>query len=330
MKRKIEAIKNGLILAFVGTLCLVTSLSEGIAADKFPEKPIKLLVGWKSGGVVDLMSQMLAGLATNDLGQPVIVVLKPGASGTIAANEVAHSKPDGYTLVSSPLICFVIAPFQINVKYNSLADFEPLLTYIQGMFGICVRSEAPWKSLKELIEFARGNPGELSVSTTGVGTNPHLAFELIARKENIKWKHVPYPGGAPAATALLGGHVKGHFGTGSHLPFVDSGKFRLLAVDAVKRDPRYPEVPTLIELGYNIPVSSNHIIAAPKGVPEPVLKKLEDTFRKAVKSETFSSFLERIGEQPGGFVDRENTKKTLEEDYRTWGEIFDRLGLKVK
>jgi tripartite-type tricarboxylate transporter receptor subunit TctC len=328
MKRN-KSIRNGLILTVVGILFLTISFGKAIAAE-FPERPIKLLVGWRSGGTVDLMSRMLASLVANDLGQPVTVVLKPGGSGTIAATEVATSKPDGYTLLSSPFICFVVAPYQIKVKYSPLTDFEPLLTYMHGMFGICVRSDSPWKSLKELMEFARENPGELSVSTPGVGTNPHLAFETIARKEKIEWKHVPYPGGAPAATALLGGHVKVNFGTGSHLPFVDSGNFRLLAVDAVKRDPRYPEVPTLIELGYDVPVSSNHIIAAPKGVPEPILRKLEDVFSKAAKSETFNSFLKKIGEEPGGYVDRENTKKAMEADYRTWGKIFERLNLKTK
>jgi tripartite-type tricarboxylate transporter receptor subunit TctC len=330
MKQKIDFRKH-LIVACFGIVFLVISFNEGMvmAAEKFPEKPIKLLVGYSPGGTSDLMGRMLASLVTEYLGQPVIVVNKPGASATVAAAEVAASKPDGYTLGNLTQLTLSLAPLLLKVKFDPMKSFEPLLNYAGGVYGVCVLSDAPWNSFKELIEFARRNPGELSVSSPGVGTQQHIVFEWIARQEKISWKHVPYPGGAPAATALLGGHVKCNFGSGSHLPFVESGKFKLLASYSTKRNPKNPDVPTLKELGYDLPISNGQIIAAPKGVPEPILKTLEDAFSKAGKSEVFKEFLNKMLMEHD-FRDRENVKKLIETEYTTWVDILDKLDLKIK
>jgi tripartite-type tricarboxylate transporter receptor subunit TctC len=266
---------------------------------------------------------------TEYLGQPVIVVNKPGASATVAAAELATSKPDGYTLGNIVILTLSLAPFIVKVKFDPMNSFEPIVGYAASSYGICVLQDAPWNSLKELIEFARKNPGELSVSTPGVGSNNHITFEWIAKLEKISWKHVPYPSGAAAATALLGGHVKCNFGSGSHLPFVESGKFKLLAVNSSGRSPNFPDVPTLKELGYDLPISNSNLIAAPKGVPEPILKTLEDAFGKAAKSEAFKEFLKKLMHE-ADFRDREQMKRLIETEYRGWNEVLDKLGLKAK
>jgi tripartite-type tricarboxylate transporter receptor subunit TctC len=223
MKGERSFIKKGLVLAFVGIFSLGILSEKLMAIEKFPEKPIKILVGFVSGGATDLKTRMLGSLVSEDLRQPVVVVNKHGATGTIAAAELASSKPDGYTLAYFPIITVSLAPFNIKVKYDSLRDFEPILGTAATNFGLCVRQDAPWKTFREMIEWAQKNPGELSVSDTGKGSPHYPAFEWIARNEKIQWKHVPYPGGLPAATALLEGHVKAHFGSGSHLPFLESG-----------------------------------------------------------------------------------------------------------
>jgi tripartite-type tricarboxylate transporter receptor subunit TctC len=299
------------------------------ATGAFPEKPVKVFQGSAAGGTTDLMTRMLASLVTETLGQPVIVVVKAGASGTVAANEVAQAKPDGYTLLSTPILALAVAPFQIKVKYDSLKDFEPLIAYAGGVYGICVLPDSPWKTFKELIEYARAHPGELSVSTPGVGSTEHLTFEQVARQEKISWKHVPYPGGAPAAAAVLGGHVKVNFGSGSHLPFVEAGKFRVLALNANARNPKTPDIPTLKDLGYDIPVPNSFMIVAPKGMPENILKIHEEAFLKAARGDVFKEFLKKLM-LDHDVRDRAAAKKTLETEYQTWSGIIERLGIKPK
>jgi tripartite-type tricarboxylate transporter receptor subunit TctC len=196
-------------------------------------------------------------------------------------------------------------------------------------YGICVLQNAPWKSFKELIDFGRKNPGELSVSTPGTGTPQHVAFEVIAKNEKIQWKHVPYPGGLPAATALLGGHVKVNFGTGSHLPFLESGQFKMLASYSPTREPKYPDVPTLKELGYDLPAARAQVIAAPRGVPEPILKTLEDAFIKAAKHDAFKAFLKQVLLAPE-YKNREEIKSLVGAEYKAWDELITKLDLKVK
>jgi tripartite-type tricarboxylate transporter receptor subunit TctC len=329
MRREINFIKNYLPIAFVGVFCLVISSEGLVAAEKFPEKPIKILIGFSAGGTGDLQARMLGSLLSEDLGQPVIAVNKPGAASTIAAAELAASKPDGYTLGSFQILIASLAPYFVKVKYDPLKSFEPLITCSAFPHGICVLQNAPWKSFRELIEFGRKNPGELSVSTPGAGTPQHVAFAWIAKKEEIQWKHVPYPGGLPASAALLGGHVKVNFGAGSHMPFLESGQFRMLASYSPTRNPKYPDIPTLKELGYDLPDSRNFVIYAPKGVPEPVLKTLESALWKAVRHDAYTGFLKQIKLEPD-FKSREEVKNLMEAEHRTWGEIIDKLGLKTQ
>ncbi len=279
---------------------------------------------------MDLTSRMLASLATEHLGQPVIVMNKPGASGTVMTNEIAASKPDGYTLGTCTMGPFLISPFIRDVKYDALKSFEPLLGFTAAPYGICVLQNAPWNTFKELIDFAKKNPGELSMSSPGMGDPSHIAFEWIAKQENIQWKHVPYPGGAPAAAALLGGHVKAHLGTGSHSSFLESGKFKLLASYSENRNSRYPDIPTLKELGYDVPATHGfYFINVPVGVPEPVLKTLEDAFGNAAKSVSFKAFLKTVIME-AEFKNREQLKKLIGSEYGRWGEIIEKVGMRIK
>ncbi len=321
------SIKRCSVLVFVGIFSIVFLCGQLMAAEKFPEKPIKILVGFAPGGTVDLNARMLGSLLSEDLGQPVVVVNKPGATATIAAAELASSRPDGYTLMLTPILTTTLTPFFIKIKYDPLKSFDPIVSTFATNYGLCVRQDAPWKTYKEMIDWAKANPGELSVSDTGKGSPHYPAFEMIARRENIKWKHVPYPGGLPAATALLGGHVKAHFGSGSHLPFLESGQFRLLLAYSPKRFEKFPDVPTMKELGYEIPDSRTHIIIAPKGVPEQVLKTLEAGFAKAIQHSAYKSFLKNIYLEPD-YRGREDLKALIESEYKGWDSILDKLGLK--
>jgi tripartite-type tricarboxylate transporter receptor subunit TctC len=329
MRGEISFIRKCLAFAFVGIFCFVISFEDLMAAEKFPEKPIKVLIGFTAGGTGDLQTRMLFSLVSEDLGQPVVAVNKPGAASTIAAAELATSKPDGYTLGSFPILGVTLTPFFVKVKFEPLRSFEPLIACSAYPYGICVLQNAPWKSFRDLIEFGRKNPGELSVSTPGTGTPQHVAFAWVAKKEEIQWKHVPYPGGLPASTALLGGHVKVNFGAGSHMPFLESGQFRMLASYSPTRHPKYPDIPTLKELGYDLPDSRAHVIYAPKGVPEPILKTLEGALWKAVRHDAYMGFLKQIMLEPD-FKNREEMRNLIEAEYRAWNELLDKLGLKTQ
>lgn len=329
MKGRSFSTKDCLILVFVGVLFLGLSSNVAFAQEKFPAKTIKIFQGSAAGGTTDLASRMFASLLTESLEVPVISAAKVGASNTLAANEVAHAKPDGYTVGYSPVQALTVAPLTLKVNYNPLTDFDYLCTGVGLIFGVVVREDAAWKSWKELIEFARANPGQINYSSAGAGTNQHLAFEYIAKKENIKWNHVPYPGGAPAAAALLGGHVQVFMGSGSHQPYLKAGKFRLLAAYMDERIPEYSDVPTIKELGYNVPTTNNICVMAPKGLPDPVRKTLEEAFTKAAKSKEFASFAINMLQMPL-FKDGAATKKTIQEEYKLWSEILDELGMKAK
>jgi tripartite-type tricarboxylate transporter receptor subunit TctC len=329
MKGRIFSIRNYLMSVLIGIFCLGICCAVVTAQEKFPAKTIKIFQGSSAGGTTDLASRMFASLLTETFGVPVISVAKIGGANTIAADEVAHAKPDGYTVGYSPLQALTVSPLTLKVKYNPLTDFDPLCNAIALIFGVCVREDAPWKSMKELVEYARANPGVINYSTAGAGTNQHLAFEYIGKKEKIKWNHVPYPGGAPAVAALLGGHVKVHVGSGSHQPYLKSGKFRMLAAYMDERIPEFPDVPTLKELGYNVPTTNNICVIAPKGLPEPTRKTLEEAFSNAAKSKPFISFVENMFQMPL-FKDSAATKKTIEAEYKLWSEILDDLGMKAK
>jgi tripartite-type tricarboxylate transporter receptor subunit TctC len=316
-------------VTLVAAVGLWLPLSGAFAQEKFPSKPIKIYQGSAAGGTTDLASRMFASLLTESLEVPVISVAKVGASNTLAANEVAHAKPDGYSVGYSPVQALTVAPLTLKVNYNPLTDFDYLCTGVALIFGVVVREDAPWKTWKELIEFVRAHPGEISYSSAGAGTNQHLAFEYIAKKEKIKWNHVPYPGGAPAATALLGGHVQIFMGSGSHQPYLKAGKFRLLAAYMDERIPEYKDVPTLKELGYNVPTTNTICVIAPKGLSGSVRKTLEEAFVKAAKSKEFESFAVNMLQMPL-FKDSASTMKTIEEEYKLWNQILDELGMKAK
>ena len=329
MRGRISFVKKCLVLASVGIFCLAISFEEIMAQEKFPERAIKAIVGFSPGGTTDLNARMLAGLASEYLGRPVVVVNKPGATGTIAAAEVAASEPDGYTLGFFPVLVVDLAPLNVDVKYDPTKDFEPIVGTYSVDYGFCVLKDAPWKTFKELMEWARQNPGELSVSDTGKGSPQFAAFSYIVKKEKIEWKHVPYPGGLPAATALLGGHVKAHFGSGSHLPFQYAGQFRMLAAYSPERQEKYPDVPTLKELGYDVPDCRIHLFLAPKGVPEPIMKTLEDAFGKAAKHKAYAQFTKKLYLEPD-FKDRKEMKSLVEAEYKGWIDIYEKVGLKRK
>lgn len=305
------------VLAAIGGLGL-SGLSA--AADQYPTKPINVLVAFSAGGVVDISSRALTHAAEKYLGQPFIFSYNGGGGGTVAIGIVAKEKPDGYNLVAGTATGLVRIPQFRPVPYK-LGDIVPVMSYCVTQSGIAVRSDSPYKTLKDLVQYARKNPGKVTYSTTGVGSPMHLAMVFIAKKEHISWTHVPYPGSMPSVTALLGGQVTATSASTEWAPFVKAGKLRLLAIQGEKRMKMFPNVPTMRELGYDFINDTIFLIGAPKGTPDEIVKKLDDALHKSMSDPTFIDSLARIEHEPF-YRGSQETQKYLQEAWVRYGEMI--------
>jgi tripartite-type tricarboxylate transporter receptor subunit TctC len=275
---KKEILFCGFLLLLVPTFSL---------AQEYPTRPMNVLVSVAAGGSRDTLTRVFLGKAEKLLGQPFIITNNGGGGGTVGPGIVAKEKPDGYHLLGGSSSNFIVTPLFRTVPYK-LDDFIHIAGFVQQQTGLVVRGDSPWKTLKEFVQYAKNNPGKVTYSTLGVGTTVHLAMEVVAKKEGIQWTHVPFTGGTPALTALLGGHVTATSGSVEWVPHVKSGEVRLLATHSEKRMKMFPDTPTFRELGYNFITESVSMISAPKGTPPSVIKKLEDAFRKPIDDPEFN------------------------------------------
>ena len=286
-------------------LFLIPSLS---LAQEFPTKPINILIGYATGGTVDIPIRVLAGKVEKILGQPFVITNNGGGGGSVALGIGAKQKPDGYHLIGATTSSFIFVPQMRTVAYKH-QDFVPIMQCGFTSNGTVVRSDSPWKTHKELVDYAKANPGKITYSTTGAGTPMHLIMEYIARQEGIRWIHIPYQGGGPALTALLGGHVAVSSSGIGFTPHVRAGTVRLLATQGEERIRAFPDTPTLKELGYKDFTTGAYImLAAPKGTPPSIVKKLDDAFRKAMDDPQFIQTM---------------TKMELDISYRNSQELWE-------
>jgi len=300
------------------------------SSQDFPNKPITIYCGFEAGATTDLTARALAEEGQKILGVPVVVENKAGGGSTVAASLVASKKPDGYTLAviaSSALDTRHLMP---DVPYDPFKDFTFIQAYGNYVGGICVKKESPFKTVNDLLEYARKNPGALSYSSSGIGANQQLAVEYLAKQANVKIKHVPFKGGAPACTALIGGHVDFTAGAGIHLNYVKQGIFRMLAVTSTdKRDPDFPDVPALKDLGYQDLPPQEYLLVGPKGLPDLVFKKLEAGFRQAAYSPEFQKSLKNLS-VPFSFKDRRQLEAELPKNYQLYTHLLKEIGIKTR
>ena len=280
-----------LILSIVALIYSVPSYAE------YPDRPITILVGFVPGGSMDLSTRALAKSAEKILGQSVIIENKPGGTGTVALAALLSQKHDGYTLCGTPS-SVLIRVSQQQVPFKPFTSFKPVIGFTEPQLGIVVKSDAPWKTLKDLAADAAKHPGKFKYATTGVGSTTHAAVEEIAAKDRLQLIHVPYKGSMEALTALLGGHVEFASLTSELVPVVKAGQARLLAVMSEKRSPKYPAVPTMKELDYDFANDAVFAIVAPSDIDPAIVKKLEDAFAAAAKSKDYLETLDRINMIP--------------------------------
>ena len=318
----------GVLFLLLSAFLVCPAGAQQESAAGFPSKPITIVVQFSAGGTTDLSARKLASLIENEFKQPVIVENKPGASGVIGHHAVAKAKPDGYTIGTFSYSGGVFVPHMRSVPFNTKEDFSFIMQYAEYGQPLCVGKDAPWKTLKELLEFARQNPGAVTYSTAGAGSGQHLFMEMFAKRENVKLVHVPYKGGADGVAAVIGGHVVASLAA-EVAPQAKAGNVRVLATLGEKRLKALPDVPTFAELGYKINMPLWLGLAAPKGVLSPILKKLEAAFTKAFQDPSFTETLDKLVMTPV-YRNSEDFKKLVFEDYDRAREIVETAGMLKK
>lgn len=284
---------------FYFSVLIVMGTFTGVARSEYPERPVTIIVGFPAGGAIDLPIRAIAMGSEKYLGQPIIVENRPGGSGQVSLSMTAAAKPDGYTLCGASANTIIRVPLMQKVTtYKPLKSFTPIIGYASSHNALVVKSDAPWKTFKELIDYAKKNPGKIKYSTAGIGTSMHHAMEYLALKEAVKWVHIPDKGNIPAITALLGGHVDACSSGSDFSPYAKSGRVRALAVYIENRLPAFPDVPTLRELGYDFAIEQVFCIVGPAGLPPEVVRKLENAFKKGLETPQFKLTIEQLDNIP--------------------------------
>jgi tripartite-type tricarboxylate transporter receptor subunit TctC len=315
-------------------LAVVAAGAAGVlpahADEAYPSRPITLIAPFPPGGIADLTGRPLASALEKVLKNPVALVNRQGAAGAVGMNSVAVAKPDGYTLLVA-LSSISIIPeadklFGRQPAYT-VDQFAPIALLTADPTVLVVRSESPWKTAREFVEDAKKRPGQISFSSSGVYGTLHMAMELLSQAAGIKLRHVPYSGGGPAVTALLGGHVDAlASGPAAVIPQIKAGKLRALAGWGSERIAALPDVPTFKELGH--PDAEFYIwsgVFAPRATPAPVLAKLRDAVRAAAAHPDFKEAMARQ-ETPIVFKQGEEFQKFFDADARRLAEGVRRVG----
>ncbi len=297
-------------------------------AQAFPAKPIRLICPWPAGGSTDAVMRALAESAGKALGGQMIIDNKPGASGMLGPNELVNARPDGYTL-SQLTIGVLRLPHMQKMQFDPLLDFTYIACLTGYTFGLVVRADSPIKSIKDLVEYAKANPEKFSYGSTGNGTTPHLAIEEFAAKAGIKLQHVPFKGNADGMQALLGGHIMSHSDATGWGPHVEAGTCRLLATYGAKRTRRWPNVPTLTELGYDTVSDSPFGIGAPKGMEPALTLRLHDAFKKTLEDPAVLASFEKY-DQSVIYMNTADYTRFARENYAKEKVVIERLGLAAK
>ena len=295
------------------------------APEKFPSRPITLWVPWPAGGATDLTLRLLADLAGQQLGQKIIVANRGGAGGTLVMPVLQMSAPDGYTIAQMPQPVFR-APWIQKRPWDPIRDTTPVIQVSGVTFGIVVAQASPHRSLDDLFAWARENPSLLSIATNGVGTTPHVVMDELFDRHGLTYTHVPYKGTSEQMLAVASGQVQVGVNSNGFAPFVDTGQLRLLVTFGEQRTKRWPQVPTLRELGHGIVAQSPYGIAGPKGLPREVVQALHDAFRTAMREPAHLAELARY-DQELAYLGPEDYGRVMRDTYEAERRTVERLGL---
>ena len=297
-------------------------------AAQYPDRPLTIIAGFPAGGLVDIVSRVVAEGMKPKFPKGVVVVNKPGAGGAVAVSEVVQAKPDGYTIVLTPLSSLVIGP-QLNrdLSYKTPDDYDPVVNVVAYYPLLVVRSDAPWKTIQEFVGEGKTNPGKLRVGTPGEGTSSHLNLEEFMFQTGVKLTHVPYAGWGQSSPALLGGHIEAVVAQpGEAKALVEGKRMRALVMFQPSRHAAFPDTPTAKEAGWDVANGVWYLLVAPKGTPAPIVKYLHDAAKAVTDDPAFAKTMDARGVdvdyRPG-----DKLRADLRREYKLHTEILRRIGL---
>ncbi len=296
-------------------------------AAKYPSRPVTFIQPFSAGAPADLTIRLISKEAEKSLGQPIMVVNKPGAAGSLGVAAIAAAKPDGYTIGNAPHSPMFVVPHLEKVPYHPLKDFKMIMQFAAFNMGVGVKWDSPFKSLKDLIDYARQNPKKLTYGTSGANSMQFIIMEQIAKKEKVQITHIPYKSTAESQTGLLGGHIL--FAAGDfNYPLVEAKEIRVLAVFREESKEQYPGIPDLKELGYDFPAPMPMCVAAPKGIPEAFARKVEDAYTKAVKSPAFIKGMKEDLHLPVVYRNSKDLAEYTAQSYEAYGKMIKEMGIR--
>lgn len=314
-------------------LCLVTTLllagsaypqEEEVA--KFPSRAITYIQPFTAGVPADLAIRLISKEAEKFLGQPVVVVNKPGAAGSIGVAAIATSKPDGYTVGNTPHSPMFVVPILEKVPYHPVKDLKMIMQFGAFNMGVIVKADSSFKSFRDLIAFARQNPKKLTYGTAGTNSMQYIIMEEIAKREKVQITHIPFKATGEAQTALLGGHIQ--FAAGDfNYSLLEAKEARLLLLFREERAVEYPETEILKDLGYDFPIPTFICVAGPKGIPDGIVKKLEDAYTKAIKAPAFIKGMREDLRLPIVYRNSKDLNEYVAHNYEVYGKMLKEMGL---
>ncbi len=310
-------------IAIIGTLILCTLMS-GAQSQTFPSKPIRIVVGFPPGGPADYTARILADKLPALLGVNVIVENRAGANATIAADHVAKSPPDGHTMFLTTCGAMAISPHVgAKLPYDPLRDFTPIAHVVNAYSTITVHPSLPARNVKEFVALARARKGEITMASTGIGSIPHLAQELLKAAAGIELVHVPYKGAGPVLTDAVGGQISSLvLDVTPLLPYIKAGKLRAIGIAGAKRVPLLPEVATLEEQGFkNVEAPNWYAIFAAAKTPRAIVDRLNEAVRTAIAMADVRERLVSTGADPV-LSTPEQLAGLLNRDYAKWGKLI--------
>lgn len=305
---------------------LLGPLSAAVRAQgAWPSQAIKLMIAFPAGGPTDITMRVLAENASRLLGQTVVVENRPGAGGTLPAQQMQQSRPDGHTLAQVPLGVFRM-PYTQKMSWDPLKDLSYIIGVTGYAFGLVVPTDSPIKTWADFVAYAKANPGRLSYGSTGVLTSPHLTMEDIAQRVGVELNHIPFKGSADLMQAILGGQIMAAADSTGFAPHVASGRLRVLNTWGAQRLPKFPDVPTLTELGIPLVQASPYGIAGPKGMDPALVQRIHDVFKQAMEQPSHVEVLARY-DQALMHMNPQQYLRFAEETFRREKALVEKLGL---
>ncbi|MEH7383402.1 tripartite tricarboxylate transporter substrate binding protein [Bacillus sp. JJ1533] len=306
-----------------------TELASGSTKSDYPTRAVEMIVPFAPGGTTDSSARAIASVANKYLpnGQSVTVVNKDGGAGTIGMNEVAQAKGDGYTIGMATIGPMTIKTHSKEVTYKP-EDFKPIIQVVATPNVLVVKSDSEIETFEDWMEYVKDNPNKFTFGTSGAGLTQHITMENLMTKTDVKVKHVPFQGGAPALTALLGGNLEGALvQTPEAIPYIEEGTLRPIWISGTFKPEELEDIPLLTEKGIDVKGDVWTGLVAPASVPDEVVKVLHDAFKQALEDPDVIDQLKKIGTEPV-YKSTEEFKKIVQDDYQLNGEVLEAIGLK--